>query len=342
MSQPSLMLTEANESPQAVARLLKCEADKIAELGKILRNKPPAVVTTAARGSSDHAATFFKYLLEIATGIPTASIGPSVASIYKTPLVFDSAVHFTVSQSGASPDIVALQAAAKASGAYTVAIVNVPNSPVGRDADMTIALGAGPENSVAATKSFITSAAALAAVVAAASESREMAAGVAALSDSLAATGTIDTEAVVNALVGAGSFYTLGRGPGLGIAMEAALKAKETAALHAEAFSTAEVIHGPMHLIDNGFPVVAFVPEDAALETSRKALDAFEALGGRTIVLSSLALGEISLVTPSTGCSLIDPLVGLLPYYRIIEDVTHRRGFDPDHPRSLRKVTETV
>lgn len=342
MPKPTFMLREADESPEAVARLLNTEAKTVEEIGSWFRKSPPALATLAARGSSDHAVTFFKYLLEIRTGIPVASLGPSVASVYEAPLRLGTAIHFTVSQSGASPDIVAMQRAAKAGGARTVAIVNVADSPVGREADLTIPLGAGPEKSVAATKSFIVSAAALAAIVAAAADDAALSRGVASLPDALGATKQVDTGPAVDAIVDAPSLFACGRGPGLGIAEEAALKAKETAGLHAEAFSAAEVMHGPARLVAEGFPVIAFVQRDAAFDNSIAALRKLEALGAVTVGFSDSPVGKVPVVVPSTGCGLIDPLVSLLSYYRMIESATLRRGLDPDNPRNLRKVTETV
>lgn len=342
MSKPSLMLSEANESPEAVERLLHNEAKGIAEVGAWLRDCPPALVTMAARGSSDHAATFFKYLMEVSTGIPVASIGPSVASVYKRKLHLPSAVHFTVSQSGASPDIVALQAAAKEGGARTVAIVNVADSPVAREADLTILLGAGPEKSVAATKSFITSAAALAAIVSSAAGDAGFAGGLAGLPDALSRTSMIDMGEARDIIAASRSLYACGRGTGLGIAMEAALKCKETAGLHAEAFSTAEIMHGPLRLVEHGFPVIGFVQEDKSFDNNCEAMQKLTALGARTITFSSRPVSGISVLVPSTGHGLLDPLVALLPAYRLIEAVTRQNGFDPDQPANLLKVTETL
>ncbi len=347
MSESSLMLREANQSPAAVERLLRDEARGIAEVGAWLRDNPPALVTMAARGSSDHAATFFKYLMEVTSGIPVASIGPSVASLYKQRLRLPSAVHFTVSQSGASPDIVALQAAAKAGGARTVAIVNVPDSPVAREADLTIQLGAGPEKSVAATKSFITSAAALAATVSCAAGDAGFDRGLAALPEALSRTSRIDLSEPQEILASARSLFTCGRGPGLGIAMEAALKCKETSGLHAEAFSTAEIMHGPLRLVERGFPVLGFVQDDMSFDANCNAMQKLTALGARTITFSSREMpGEQTpgapVPLPSTGHGLLDPLVALLPAYRLIEAVTRQRGLDPDQPANLRKVTETL
>lgn len=342
MSDPSLMLSEANESPETVERLLRNEAEGIAEVGAWLRDCPPAVVTMAARGSSDHAATFFKYLMEVSTGIPVASIGPSVASVYKRKLRLPSAVHFTVSQSGASPDIVALQAAAKQGGARTVAIVNVADSPVAREADLTILLGAGPEKSVAATKSFITSAAALAAIVSAAAGDAGFTGGLAGLPEALLQTGRIDMGEARDILAASRSLYACGRGTGLGIAMETALKCKETAGLHAEAFSTAEVMHGPLRLIEQGFPVIGFVQDDKSFSKNCEAMEKLTSLGAQIITFSSRSVPGLSIQVPSTGHGPLDPVVALLPAYRLIEAVTRQNGFDPDQPANLLKVTETV
>ncbi len=142
---PSLMLQETEQSPSVVAKLLAAEVGTFAEIGRQFEKAAPSVITTAARGSSDHAATFFKYLMEIATGIPVASVGPSVASVYGAELKLKGGLHFTVSQSGASPDIIAVQDAAKRGGATTVAVVNVTDSPLAKGADIVLALHAGEE-----------------------------------------------------------------------------------------------------------------------------------------------------------------------------------------------------
>lgn len=339
---PSLMLQETEQSPAVVARLLEKEAATFAEIARVFEQSGAAFVTTAARGSSDHAATFFKYLTEITTGVPVASIGPSVASVYGSKLRLKGGLHFTVSQSGASPDIVAVQEAAKAGGAITVAVVNVTDSPLARAADIVLALGAGQEKSVAATKSFIASVAALSGVVAAASGDADLREGLARLPDALAQTLPGGREAVEDLLFGARSIYTGGRGTGYAISLEAALKAKETANIHAEAFSLAELMHGPMRLVEEGFPILAFVPQDAAFETSRQALERLHSFGASIVAFSNADLPGRRVPLASTGNGHLDPLVALLNYYRIIEAVTRRKGFDPDRPRNLKKVTVTL
>lgn len=338
----SYMLKEANETPEVVGRLLDNGKIAFAELGRLFRERDPTVVTTAARGSSDHAATYFKYLMELRTGIPVASVGPSIASVYGRKLKLRSAIHFTVSQSGASPDIVALQDAAKAGGALTVAVVNVADSPVARKADIVITLGAGREHSVAATKTFIASAAALAACVAAIRPVNAFTEGLLKLPETLAATAGADCRKAEETLSSVQSFFACGRGPSYGTALEAALKAKETAALHAEAFSLAEVMHGPMRLIGPDFPIVAFVPDDPAFGNSEKVLAKLTDLGARTFTFSSHAASGESIEVPSTGNGFLDPLATLLTYYRMIEAIARRKGLDPDRPDHLLKVTETI
>jgi glucosamine--fructose-6-phosphate aminotransferase (isomerizing) len=337
------MLKEAGESPEVVATLLDKERPVFEEIAKLFSNARPAVVTTAARGSSDHAATFFNYVFEISCGVPVASIGPSIASIYGSSLKLQGGIHFTVSQSGASPDIVALQQAAKRGGATTIAVVNVTDSPLASEADIVLGLNAGQEKSVAATKSFIASVVALAGVTAAVAGDKSLEAGLADLPIALSATAGIENAAAEDILFNAASLYTTGRGPSLAIALEAALKAKETASLHAEAFSLAELMHGPMRLVQPGFPIVAFVPEDAAFSSNMQALDRLQRLGATTVPFSTNnGLAGINRPMPSTGNGLLDPIVSLLCYYRLIETVTRRKGFDPDKPANLLKVTETM
>ncbi|WP_292898194.1 MULTISPECIES: SIS domain-containing protein [unclassified Nitratireductor] len=339
---PSLMFQETAEAAEAVDRLFSKEAQTFAELARVIAERAPAVVSMSARGSSDHAASFFKYLFEIHTGIPVASIGPSVASVYDASLKLERALHITISQSGGSPDIVAAQASAKKGGAVTLAVVNVADSPLAKAADIVLPIHAGPERSVAATKSFIASAAALAGVTQAASGNGALKNALARLPEALAAACDVNWEPALPLLTSAASVYTAGRGPGFAIALEAALKAKETAQLHAEAFSLAELMHGPMQLVDQGFPILAFVPEDAAMASSAQSLEKLRGFGAQIASFSSCDLGERTIKTPSTGHGQLDPLVSLVGYYRLIERVARERGLNPDTPDKLKKVTETI
>jgi glutamine---fructose-6-phosphate transaminase (isomerizing) len=339
----SRMAEETAQAPAAVARLLDREAAMFAALGARLAAAAPPLVVTCARGSSDHAAGYLKYLLEILLGVPVASIGPSVASIYRAPLRLRGAVLVTISQSGQSPDLIALQAEARRSGALAVALVNAADSPIAAGADIVVPLHAGVETSVAATKSFAASVAAAAAIAAAWSGNAAMQSALADLPQALATALEIDWGDAEPALAAAHSLYALGRGPAAPIAQEIALKCKETAGIHAEAFSSAEVMHGPLRLIEPGFPVLALVPDDAALAENRAMLTRIEAVSAELFAAS--ALGDLPgrpLAAVRTGFGLLDPVAMILPFYRLIEAVARRRGEDPDRPPRLAKVTETT
>jgi len=339
----SLMAHETRETPAAVARLFNREGTAIRALGRRLAARAPPLVVTCARGSSDHAAQYLKYLLETMAGIPVASMGPSVASVYRTRLRLAGAVMVTISQSGRSPDLLAFQAAARAGGALAVALVNDTSGPLADGADVVVPLHAGPEASVAATKSFVASAAAAATLVAAWSGDAALEAALSGLPDRLSASLDCDWSAAASILAGAPSCFMLGRGPALAIAHEAALKAKEVAGRHAEAFSLAEVMHGPLQLVTPGFPVLAFVPDDAARAANQDALRRLEAIGGLVLTASPVpGLPGTPLPAVTCGHGALDPLGMVLAYYRLIESVARARGLDPDRPSQLSKVTRTV
>lgn len=333
----SYMAAEAREAPQAVARFLDHNASALAELGKRLQRVPPPFILTSARGSSDNAAGYFKYLTEILQGVPVCSIGASVVSVYGAELKAKGALCVTVSQSGKSPDIVALQQAARRAGALTVALVNVEDSPAGRDANICLSLSAGPELSVAATKSFIASLAAGAAMVAHWRGENDLLAAVKALPENLARAADKTWPAIRERARQADSLYVLGRGPALPVAMETALKLKETCAIHAEAYSVAEVMHGPLELLGEGFPVIVYAPDDHAAASTREAVSRMKATGADV-----LTIGPGGTDFETTGHPLLDPVSMIQTAYPCIESVAKDLGRDPDRPRLLKKVTETI
>jgi glucosamine--fructose-6-phosphate aminotransferase (isomerizing) len=341
-STPTAMAAEIREAPEALARFFAAESDNLAQIGATLRARRPSVVVTSARGSSDNAAAYFKYLTEILIGVPVASIGPSVASLYGAPLQLSGGVVVSVSQSGKSPDIVALQAAAKAAGAYAIAIVNVADSPLAAGADAVLPLHAGPEKSVAATKSFLSSAAVLAALVAEWRDDDTLRTAARALPEAFSRALSADWHEALPVLTAAQSAYVVGRGPGLPVAAEAALKLKETAMLHAEAFSGAEVMHGPLQLVEPGFPILAFHPKDAAHGAMVESNARLLATGARLLTIEEGAPAAGRLPVPSCGAALLDPLVMLAAFYNLAEQVARARGHDPDRPSRLKKVTETI
>ncbi|MGQ0486313.1 MAG: SIS domain-containing protein [Hyphomicrobiales bacterium] len=333
----SAMAREAAEAPDAVARFIDRNAAALTEIGARLRYKPPPVILTSARGSSDHAAGYFKYLVEILHGVPCCSIGASVVSVYGAKLAVRDAVCVTISQSGQSPDIVALQEAAKRAGAFTIAIVNVAGSPAGESADICLPLHAGPEVSVAATKSFIASLAAGAAIAAQWLNSSELLAALSRLPDDLRRAADTDWPEAVGLATYAESLYVLGRGPALPIAGETALKLKETCAIHAEAYSIAEVMHGPLELLGEGFAVLAYSPEDQSRASTRAAITRMRATGASILVAEEGGLPVVRTAHP-----LLDPISMIQTAYRFIEKTAQARSRDPDRPRLLKKVTETV
>ncbi len=337
------MAAEIGEIPSVVARLLDVEKAALQALGRKLRTLDPQVIVTCARGSSDNAAAYFKYLSEILGGVPVASIGPSVASLYGAPLKLRGAVVVSVSQSGQSPDIVALQAAARAAGAFSIAVVNAAASPLAIDADALIPLHAGTETSVAATKSCIASAVALAAIVAEWQDNETLRRAVAGLPEILEVALGLDWGEALAPFVKAQSAYAVGRGPALPVAAEAALKLKETAMLHAEAFSGAEVMHGPLQLVHDDFPVIAFCQEDASRNAMLGSITRLRAAQGRVFAVATQPLaGAAYLPTRATGHAALDPLAMLTSFYAFAETLARARGHDPDRPSRLSKVTETI
>jgi glucosamine--fructose-6-phosphate aminotransferase (isomerizing) len=339
---PSAMAQEVREAPQAIARFFDRESANLRDIVRHVAKREPSVIVTCARGSSDHAATYFKYLMEISLGIPVASMGPSVASLYQAPLRLAGAVIVCVSQSGQSPDILSLQASARAAGAFAIAVVNDVNAPLARGADAVLPLRSGPERSVAATKTFLSSAAILASLVAEWRGDALLAKAVRALPEALEAALDADWSEALPILREAQSAYVVGRGPALAIAAEAALKLKETASLHAEAFSGAEVMHGPLQLVGNGFPVIAFRPGDAAFDVMGAAAARLESTGGKVFVAEPGLAQPGRLPLKPSGHALLDPLCMLTSFYLLTEEVARARGHDPDRPNRLKKVTETT
>lgn len=335
------MEAEALEAPDAVERMLAANAGVFARIAGRLRAEPPAVVVTCARGSSDHAATYAKYLIETLTGTPTASAAPSVASVYGAPTRAPGRrLCLAISQSGKSPDILAAVERQREAGALVVALVNVEASPLAALADEVIALSAGLERAVAATKSCLASLAAIAALVAAWSGEARLREALEHLSEALRAASDLDWSPGFAPFRDAHSLFVLGRGYGLGIAQEMALKLKETCALHAEAFSAAEVRHGPMAIVDRGFPVLALGGGDEAAESVREAARDFRARGAA--VLLADPDGARADLTMQEAHPAIEPLLALQSFYLSAARLARARGLDPDAPPHLSKVTETL
>jgi glucosamine--fructose-6-phosphate aminotransferase (isomerizing) len=338
----SLMLGETREAPARVAELLRADADVYRALADHLSARPPAFAATIARGSSDHAATYAASLLGVACGLVTASIPPSLVTRYGAALALERALVLAISQSGASPDIVATLRAATAGGGCTVAIVNAPVSPLAEAARHTLPQHAGPERSVAATKSFICALVCVARLVALWRRDQTLAAALERLPERLESALGCDWSAAVPLLASRTSLYVVGRGLGFGIVHEWALKLKETSGLHAEALSAAEVHHGPRAVIDRDFPVLALALHDPAGRDAATFAAELADDGHAVAVASAAPVAGCHLPLPPPLHPLLDPIVAVQAFYPLAAALAVARGLDPDQPRGLSKVTTTV
>lgn len=341
MSGDSRMFREAAESPGVVRAQLEANAARIRRIGAMLRDLAPRAVVTCARGSSDHAATFAKYLIESRTKALTSSAAPSLSSIYDAKPDLHGVLFLAISQSGRSPDLLSAAETAKSCGACVAALCNAEDSPLSAVADHLIPLHAGAETSVAATKSYIASLSAVVHLVANWTEDRDLQAALHQAPALLERAWTLDWSAAVAPLQRAQNLFVIARGFGLGVAQEAALKFKETCGLHAEAFSAAEVKHGPMALVGDGFPVLMFAQADETRAGVVELASEFARRGARVLLAGARAPGVAHLRTVDAH-PVIEPMALILSFYRMAERLAIARGFDPDAPPHLNKVTETL
>lgn len=338
----SHMAREVAEIPEAAARFLSQSRPALQATAAAMRATDPQLIVTVARGSSDHAATYLKYVAELVAGIPVASVGPSVASVYRRPLRLGHSACIGISQSGRSPDIVEMMRAAGAGGALSIAVTNFADSPMATASAQCLPLLAGVEQSVAATKTFVTSVVASLALIAEWQDDAPLRAAVADLPQAFAAALSLDWSPLAARLTRAQSAYILGRGPAFAIAAESALKLKETCGLHAEAYSAAEVLHGPSAIVQAGFPVLALAVDDAAQKGVVETAERLAAQGADVFITGATAKGATTLPAVAGQHPLTAPLVLAVSFYAFVEALARRRGFDPDTPPHLRKVTETI
>ncbi len=338
----SQMRREVEEIPAAVDRLLTQGAQEVAAAAQAVRALDPAFVVTVARGSSDHVCTYLKYASELLLGVPVASVGPSVASIYKAPLKLANSLCLAVSQSGQSPDIVDLARSSRRDGALSIAITNDPSSPLAAASAHTLNLHAGAERSVAATKTFVSSAVAGMLLLAHWRGDDTLLAALHSLPQALEKAAKIDWPEVRATIGDETSLFTLGRGPAWAISNEAALKFKETCQIHAESYSSAEVLHGPVSIVGEGFPVLGFASGDAAEASLVGIADQIAGKGAKVFVTSDQAKLATGIDHIRTDHPLTDPLSLIVSLYAMVEKVAVERGINPDTPRHLKKVTETV
>lgn len=328
---------EFREVPDILSRQAGRLSATLADVAARLRGRPPQVVVTCARGSSAHAATFGKYLIERHIGIPVAASSPSITTVYRKEMQLAGQLFIAVSQSGRSDDLVEMTGMARRQGALTMAVVNDETSPLASIADVMLPMAAGRERSVAATKTFVSSLAALLRLTAVWADDLTLLAALERLPQRLAQASDLDWRAASGALADATSLVTIGRGPTLAIAREAALKLKETCDLHAEPFSSAEFMHGPIALVAPSYPIVLFVPTDAA-KTGMANLSAdLRQKGARVFATGQpQELPTLPADHPDT-----DAVCLIQSFYALLVEIADERGIDADNPRHLQKVTRT-
>jgi glutamine---fructose-6-phosphate transaminase (isomerizing) len=337
----SLMLNEAVSAADCVALQLANDAERYAELGRKLRSTNFNSAVTVARGSSDHASGYLAYLIMSRMGRLVTSLPMSLVTLYKSPLVTRDTLAVSISQSGQSPDVVEPIRYFRHGGATTVALVNDTASPLAQAAEWTMPLHAGKEQSVAATKSFITSLVAGARLVAEWQNDPELKEGIAALPDALRGAARADWSGALEVLAPARNIMVVGRGISFPVALEAALKFKETSALQAEAFSGAEIKHGPMALIEEGYPLLIFATRGPAQAGLVALAEEMRGRGARVLLAAPDDVPGRDLCLPVAATPDLDPIVAIQAFYVMAAHLSKARGLDPDRPRHLSKVTRT-
>jgi len=343
----SHLFQEIHEQPQVLSRLLANERETVRRLAAAIRERRIAHVVIAARGTSDNAGRYAQYLLGAVNRLTVTLATPSLFSIYKRPPRLGNAMVLGISQSGKSPDIVAVLAEARRQGNLTAAITNSPDSDLARQADHVIRLHAGIERSVAATKTYTGELAAIALLSAVLAADRQMMATLQQIPEKVAATLSINKgiAQIAQRYRYMQKCVVIGRGYNYATAFELALKLKELTYTTAEPYSSADFLHGPLALIDPGFPVIVIAPSGLMLPEMQNFAHILKQRGAEIIVISDdpemLKAAETPLSLPSTVPEWASPITAIIPGQLFAMHLAHVRNYDLDRPRGIRKVTET-
>jgi glucosamine--fructose-6-phosphate aminotransferase (isomerizing) len=343
----SVFIAEIKEQPLAMQRLLELEDLNIQNVAKAIRERAPRFLMLTARGSSDNAARYGQYLFGAFNQLPVALATPSLFSLYKQPPNLQDALVLSISQSGQTPDILAVIESARQQGALTIAITNSPNSPQAQLSEYCIDMHAGPEYSVAASKTYTNSLLALALLSAHLAQDSTRVAEVARIPE-LAARILPDTQKILAHAADvqlAHACVVIGRGFNYSTAFEIALKLKELSYLLAEPYSSADFQHGPVALVENGFLVLAIIPDGKVTENITGFLAQLASRSPKLVIISphqqALASGNYSISIPAGIPEWLSPLITVIPGQIFALGLSLARGIDPDHPRGLNKVTLT-
>ena len=348
MIQHTYLYQEIHEQPQAVARLLQENQAVTAALAAEIQRRNIDHVMIAARGTSDNAARYAKYLLGAHNRLPVALATPSLYTIYQQPPRFGNALVLGISQSGKSPDIVSVLAEARKQGALTAAITNMPDSDLAQRAEFVLPLHAGPEFAVAATKTYTTELAAIAllSTLLGGDSARldalmQMPAHMARLFDQ-----EQDIPRVAERYRYLSACVTVGRGYNYATAFELALKLKELTYTVVEPYSSADFLHGPLALVQHGFPVIVIAPSGRMLPEMKEFMDTVRGRQAELLVISddedALARARIPLRLPAGAPEWLSPLMTIMPGQLLAMYLAAARDYDIDQPRGIHKVTETI
>ncbi|MFA6236971.1 MAG: SIS domain-containing protein [Bacteriovorax sp.] len=337
----TLMRSEALEAPNVVEEQYSENMLLLDEAAQFLNQKNPYSLVSIARGSSDHAAQYLNYLVTAKMGKLTTSLSMSAITLYQTEIDVSKSVGVAISQSGQSPDVIKPIEYMRSKNAPTFALVNDVTSPLAKAAEWAIPLHAGEEKAVAATKSFIASLSASAALIATWKNDLELTRGLHHLPDDLIKAQQLDWTSPLQSLKEAKRIMIVGRGYGLALALEAALKLKETCGIQAEAFSAAEIKHGPQALIEEGYPLLIFANRGPALHSMLDLAADMKSRGANVILAAPSFVKEKQLEIKSTHAEELDVISAIQSFYLMAEELSRSLGLDPDKQKHLSKVTKT-
>lgn len=338
---------EIKEQPELLARFLAEQAGAAAQIVAAIRGRDICYMIIAARGTSDNAARYAQYLFGATAGLPVALATPSLFSIYHTPPRMKNGLVLGISQSGQSPDIVAVVEEGKRQGALTVAVTNVPASPLAQIADYVLPLDVGEERAVAATKTYTAQLAALALLAVQLTGDEERLAALRRMPEAIERTLALEEQIirVAQRYAYATECVVLGRGYNYATAFEIALKLKELTYIVTEPYSSADFRHGPVAIVERGFPAVVVAPQGAVYPDMLALTRELSAREAELIVISeqenALRLAQTPLRLPAALPEWLTPFTCIVPGQLLALHVTLAKGYDPDHPRGLKKVTET-